>query len=199
MFTAPATCSSRPAVARVLVALALALATAILAGAPTAQASSSEEQWSLSFSGSRSTNVPFQLFNERVGDEVRYGSRSCGINLVWSPGDTREWRFERPNRTTAAIRYGESLALYNTTIDRYVRYESRSCGINLGWSSQAHFEWRPGGGSTGSPIAASHLSLYNTVEKDDLVNFSRPFGINLRWHDDTGSPYGVCTYPYVPC
>jgi hypothetical protein len=135
---------------------------------------------------------------ERAQREVRYGTRSCGINLVWSPGTTREWRFERAGGATGPLRYGEPLALFNTAYRKYVYYKSRSCGINLSWTDSRETQWRLRGGTTGTTVATTSLALYNDIERDFMVYGSRPFGINLMWYQDTQSPYWCIHHPSAP-
>ena len=117
-------------IARLTALLAVALVAVIAALAPSADAYSIK-QWTFKYSGAPSTNAPFSLYNQDTQDEVRYGERSCGINLVWSPGTTREWRLRRANGSTGPLRFGERLALRNDTVAAYMNYRSRDCGINL--------------------------------------------------------------------
>ncbi|MBI4510304.1 MAG: hypothetical protein HY698_11775 [Deltaproteobacteria bacterium] len=85
----------------------------------------------------------------RPSPYVVYGSRTYGINLVWSPIPVYEWRIQVAGKScgepvrvgTQYDAYGNVVAtgaydrfgLFNTRIARYVVYGKRTYGINLVW------------------------------------------------------------------
>lgn len=176
---------------RALVAgLTVLVASTALIQAPAAHAHHSPpKQWSLSFDGPTRTNTPVALFNQREADHLVYGSRTFGINLIWTSHVKRDWKFVKCAAPTVSsdIRYDESLALYNATIKKYVTYTHRDSGINLGWSAGPRCQWKVRGGPAGNPVGSSPggvsgAMLFNTAAKDYLVNAWRPAGVNLRWY-----------------
>jgi hypothetical protein len=171
---------------RLALALAVAAIAALVAFAPAAGAAAGPSQWSLRFGGAATTNAPFSLYNQDKGSEVVYGSQPwCAINLAWSSGTHRDWRFERAAGSTGPIRYNEPLALKNIPRGTYLYYNTRICGINLNWSSIPQYQWRLRGGTAGAPISTTNLQLFNDTEGDVLVHAWRPWGINLKWLRDT--------------
>ena len=173
-----------------LVALAL---TALLAVAASQAAAAPDlRQWKIDFAVPPSTNYAFGLINTSAGQQVRYGERRFGINLVYDSGSNREWRLERLNGSTGALRWDEPLALKNLKIGKYVYYEERDYGINLAWTGARVAQWRLRGGAAGSTIPGRLLvALYNDREPDYVIHGSREFGINLCWAGDWhfGWPY----------
>lgn len=183
--------------ARLVALLTGALVALVAALAPAAQAS--VYQWTFDFpSGiAPSTNYSFSLYNEHIGDEVVYSDRGpycTGINLGWSDGTTRQWRFRRTTGATGPLRYGERLALRNTKYMDYLHYGSRACGINLVWTDDPDYEWVIKGGPTGTAVTVeADNALYNLSEPDYLVYAWRPGDvINLRWWKDAEEWY--CQY-----
>jgi hypothetical protein len=174
-------------------ALAALTFVALSVLAPAARAVEHPKEWSLRYSTSMDprTYHPFSLYSQWVNQEVRYGSREYGINLVWSPGTTREWRLQRCcSWETGAIKWGEPLALWNETNRKWVKYGERDNGINLVWSDTPVYEWSIRAGTIGTVATrSSSLALYNAVERDYVVYGERACGINLRWYDDIGGTY----------
>lgn len=170
--------------------LTVLVASTALIQAPAAHAHHSPpKQWTLAFDGPTRTNTPVALFNQREADHLVYGERTFGINLKWSSPVKRDWKFVKCGAPSVpvGIRYDESLALYNVTNKKYVVYTHRDAGINLGWSAAPGCQWKVRGGPAGTPVGSSPgggsgAMLFNTVEKDYLVNAWRPAGVNLRWY-----------------
>jgi hypothetical protein len=88
-------------------------------------------------------NMPVGLYNESAGRFVRYGSRSCGINLVWSTSlATPDYNWQIKGLTAAGdpltsatfVTSTAYRALFNRSNGSHVVYENRA-GVNLGWSS----------------------------------------------------------------
>lgn len=186
-------------ITRLAVGLGLATIVLLVAFAPAASAAYGTKQWSLRFSGAPAIKKAFSLYNQDTNKEVVYGSQPwCAINLAWSSGLRRDWRFERAGGSTGPIRYNEPLALYNIPRNRYVYYKTRDCGINLNWSSDPKFQWRLHGGTTGTQISTTNLGLYNDIEADHLVYAWRVWGINLKWFGDTAGPWWCSIFPGTP-
>jgi hypothetical protein len=151
-----------------------------------AQATEWELRNSAGTSAAVGSGAALALRNTYDGNYLKYGSRSYGINLVWS--STPSYTVSFRTATGAAPRYGDLVAL-SVSGGGYVRYGSRSYGINLVWSSTPVYEWRLLGGTTGAAVyTKAPLRLFNTVEAsrrgDNMVYCRRTWGINLTWARD---------------
>lgn len=191
---------SRRAIAGVLGTLMMATAVSqVQASAAQPQpaplpnpAKQATAQWTLKFSGPSHTNVPFALYNQREKDHLYYKKRPIGVDLKWSKSARTEWKFMKCDSpgTSGPVRYDQRLALYNTSYKQYLVYQKRGLGrgINLGWSKKLDTktcQWVVHGGRAGKPLGPSpvrNVMLFNTVERDYLVNKWRPAGVNLRWY-----------------
>jgi hypothetical protein len=176
------------------VALLLLSAAFSLAGGRTAEAAGAYVfEWRVSGGPGVSQLNPaeaYWLFSNHNDQYIKYGSRSYGINLVWSPNvPQRNVRFIRPPNSgdTGPLKYDEPLAMY---IDGggYVKYGSRSHGIDLVWSSTPSYEWRikPQFQNAGEVINPYHywMGLFNTPKNASLHYATREYGINLAWRTD---------------
>jgi hypothetical protein len=175
----------------------LMLAVAVLGPlAPRQAGAASNRQWRVvtASGGQLYANQAFSLYNTREDDYVRYGSRTWGINLVWTSRAPRNFVVVRQSGT-GPIKYGELVALKETNPDGgYIRYASRPYGVNLDWSGTPVYEWKLLGGSTGTAVNnRAVVTLHNTqapkpeiapwcgTKGAALVNGWRPVGINLVW------------------
>jgi hypothetical protein len=134
----------------------------------------------------RTTVIPesaaynYNLVNMKVSEDLAYGERRWGINLVWDdPGGPGNIRFQRPSGTNEPLKNDELVAI-NVRGGGFLKYESRSVGINLGWSSKPVYEWQIKGAS-GNVQMPQPVQLFNTKEQDFMIYGERPLGINLRW------------------
>ncbi|HYF24840.1 MAG TPA: hypothetical protein VD931_03790 [Baekduia sp.] len=171
---------------KALVLLAVLAALPLLAAPASAEPTS--EQWETRFAPGRtpSTGHTFSLFNAFNDREVRYGAREHGINLVWSPGTTREWSLRRRDGAVAPLARNARYALYNVTNRAWVRYGERDTGINLVWSSTPAYEWAfVDFSDPATPVpAGARDALHNAVAGDYLIYGHRNCGINLVWFTD---------------
>lgn len=139
-------------------------------------------------SGFVMSGKPLTLYNLTDKESLKYGSRTWGINLVWTKsvylGNVQI--FHRGSATP--ILYGERVAIYIKG-GGYLKHEKRTVGINLGWSSKPVYEWKIGG--TGGPEGTrlrvnDKFCLLNTVARDCVIYDNRKVGINLVWAKDEG-------------
>jgi hypothetical protein len=161
--------------------------------------SASEMEWQFthgSYNYLLQGNDRVRLHNNYLNQDVVYGSRSYGINLVWSLGGSSNMRVVRQGGGGGSVTVGESVALYIEG-GGYVKYGVREYGINLVWSSTPVYEWQlRGGGSWGSEIDTRvPRGLYNTTIDNYVVYCVRSYGINLRWSQDCTrcASYGGCS------
>lgn len=130
------------------------------------------------------------LWNVTDKENLKYGERTWGINLVWDKTpNLHNVQVFNQGAAGSPIKYTENVAIYIKG-GGYLRYEKRSFGINLGWSSKPVYEWQIGGngGDPGQPINQSALlGLYNTRAKDFVIYDNRKVGINLVWAKDKGT------------
>lgn len=134
----------------------------------------------------------YGLINVSLGEIVKYGKRSTGINLVWADSEPpeRHLRFWKKSGDTSPLKYGELFAIHIAGVSRWLVYQEGRKGVNLGWSDDPRFEWRfdhPLGGHSGETIeAGTQLGLYSMVVEDHLMYEPRDNGINLKWMKDSG-------------
>lgn len=129
------------------------------------------------------------LFNLTDKENLKYGSRTWGINLVWDKTpNLHNVQIFSEGAAGSPIKYTERVAIYIKD-GGYLKYEKRTTGINLGWSSKPVFEWNIGGNG-GDPLQpikqGDKLCLYNLKAKDFVIYDTRRFGINLVWAKDEG-------------
>jgi hypothetical protein len=125
----------------------------------------------------------YALFNRTNASYLRYGSRSYGINLVWSQSpDPGNIRFD--SLSGGDLRSGDFMAV-RVDGGGYLKYGERSFGINLVWSATPVYEWRVfgEGRANGALLTSSsgRVGLYNTRTGAYLVYGTRSWGINLVW------------------
>jgi hypothetical protein len=127
----------------------------------------------------------YDLLNAKIGQALVYGERRFGINLVWGdPANSNNIRFARRAGSTAALKYGEAVAI-NVRKGGWLKYGERPVGINLRWSDTPVYEWRIDGGAANSDVGMRSLvALYNLQHDDWVMYVPRDFGINLRWSGD---------------
>jgi len=88
-------------------------------------------------------NMPIALYNDSPGRFVRYGSRSCGVNLVWSTTlsyPDYNWQIKGmsssgdPLTSATLVTSSANRALFNRSNGSHIVYQNRA-GVNLGWST----------------------------------------------------------------
>jgi hypothetical protein len=167
--------------------LAVTTCTLFAAGATASAAERSEKDWQFRGAGKElKSGTAYTMYNVTDKENVRYGERKWGINLVWD----KKANLNNIKVVTqgivagGAIRYGDKVAIH-VEGGGYLKYQKRDFGINLVWSKEPVYEFVITGGAKGTavPLNAT-VAIYNEVEKDFLINAERPVGINLRWYKD---------------
>lgn len=134
--------------------------------------------------------TPFAL---KVEDQkyLKYGSRSYGINLVWSDEPSFEWIFHSAG-DGGPIRPGVPVAIYNKNARSYIIYGERSYGINLVWAGKNvdPKDWKIEIESGfKNRIWLKNLTLEKKKARNCyLVYGERRTGINLDWGSKTALP-----------
>jgi hypothetical protein len=140
-------------------------------------------------SGFVTSGKKLTLNNLSTKQNLKYGSRTFGINLEWTKavylGNVQIFHRKTDN---LPIIYGERVAVYIKD-GGYLKYERRTTGINLGWSKEPVFQWKLGSvdGNIGDRMKVNdRFCLLNTTAKDCVIYDTRRFGINLVWAKDEG-------------
>jgi len=157
------------------------------AASPTASAAErSEKDWQFRGTGKElKSGTAYTMYNVTDKENVRYGERKWGINLVWDKKpNLNNVKLVTPGIVNGSIRYGDKVAIH-VEKGGYLKYQKRDFGINLVWSKEPVYEFVVTGGAKGTAVPTNAtVALYNMVEKDFLINAERPVGINLRWYKD---------------
>jgi hypothetical protein len=170
---------------RVLTLTAAACA-AFAAGSAASAADRSEKDWQFRGAGKEvKSGTAYTMYNVTDKEAVRYGERKWGINLVWDKKATlNNIKLVGQGNASGPIKYGDKVAIH-VEKGGYLKYQKRDYGINLVWSTPPVYEFVVTGGTKGTVVPTNAtVGLYNTVEKDFLINAERPVGINLRWYKD---------------
>ena len=156
------------------------------AGATASAAERSEKDWQFKGTGKElKSGTAYTMYNVTDKENVRHGERKWGINLVWDKkANLNNIKVVGQGNATGTIKYGDKVAIH-VEKGGYLKYQKRDYGINLVWSKDPVYEFVITGGAKGTavPLNAT-VAIYNTVEKDFLINAERPVGINLRWYKD---------------
>ena len=168
-------------------ALIMAVGSTLFVTVATASAAErSEKDWQFRGTGKElKSGTAFTMYNVTDKENVRYGDRKWGINLVWDKkANLNNVKVVGQGNATGTIKYGDKVAIH-VEKGGYLKYQKREFGINLVWSKEPVYEFVITGGAKGTavPLNAT-VAIYNEVEKDFLINAERPVGINLRWYKD---------------
>ena len=134
--------------------------------------------------------MPFAL---KVEDQkyLKYGSRSYGIDLVWSDEPSFEWIFHSEG-DSGPIRPNVPVAIYNKKAGSYIIYGERTYGINLVWAGKNvdPKDWKIEIESGfKNRIWLKNLTLEKKKARNCyLVYGERRMGINLDWGSKTALP-----------
>jgi hypothetical protein len=162
-------------------------ATALLATGSVASAADRDvKDWQFRGAGTQvQAGTGYTLYNVTDKENVRYGDRKWGINLVWDKkNDLKNIKLVAQGNATGAIKYGDKVAIH-VEKGGYLKYQKRDYGINIVWSTAPVYEFVVTGGAKGTAVPTNAtVGLYNAVENDFLVYAERPVGINIRWYKD---------------
>ena len=129
-----------------------------------------------------------RLYNITDKENLKYGSRTWGINLVWEKSNNLlNVQIIHNGPAGTPIIAGEPVAIYIKG-GGYLKHEKRTVGINLGWSSRPAYEWKISG-MAGPDVrikGGEPICLLNTVAQDCVIYDTRRAGINLVWAKDQG-------------
>jgi hypothetical protein len=168
-------------------ALIVAVGATLFATAATATAAErSEKDWQFRGAGKElKSGTAYTMYNVTDKENVRYGERKWGINLVWDKkANLNNVKVVSKTSATGTVKYGDKVAIH-VEKGGYLKYEKRDWGINLVWSKTPVYEFVITGGTAGTAVPLNGtVAIFNDVEKDFLINAERPVGINLRWYKD---------------